>query len=111
MRRAGVLDFVATALQKGLAFSLSSSFALLLLYALGNYQGFLDESQLMILDLVSVSLWAACLCGAGVLVLLVVNGIRRRRFALVRFLLTVVAVGAAATLVAVLEFLVAWIGG
>jgi hypothetical protein len=109
MRRAGVTEFLASSLQKVLAFSLLFSLSLVLLYALGNYQGFLDSSQLLLLDMVSVSLWASCLCAAAVLLLLVVNGIRQRRFGWLRFLATLLALAFSSALVAGLGFLTAWI--
>ena len=111
MRRAGVREFLASSLQKALAFSLLLSLSLLLLYALGNYQDFLDSSQLLLLDIVSVSLWASCLSAACVLPLLVVNGIRRRRFGWLRFLATLLALALSSALVAGLGFLTAWIQG
>jgi hypothetical protein len=110
-RRVDVLSSLAAALQKALAFSLLLSLCLLLLYALGNYQGFLDSTQFLLLDIVGLSLWAACLSSAAVLVLLVANGARRRGFGWLRFFATVVALGLSAALAVSLEFLAAWIGG
>lgn len=110
-RRVDVLTFLADALQKVLAFSLLYSLCLVLLYALGNYQGFLDSSQLLLLDLVSLSLWAACSTSAGVLLLLLVNAARGRGFGWLRFLTTLFALGLSVALVALLEFLAAWIRG
>jgi len=111
MRRLGIAEFLNLWFRRALAFSLLYSLVLLLLYALGNYQGFLDTSQLLLLHMVSVSLWAACLAGAFVLVLLVITGILNRRFAWLRFIGTLFALTASAVLVAFLQFLTAWIKG
>lgn len=111
MRSASLTEFLASFLQKALAFSLLFSLSLILLYALGNFQGFLDASQLLLLDLVSVSLWASCLCAASVLPLLVVNGLRGQRFAWLRFVATLLALALSSALVAGLGFLTAWMQG
>jgi hypothetical protein len=110
-RRPGVAEFLSLWVRRVLAFSALFSLVLLLLYALGNSQSFLDRTQILLLDMVSVTLWAACLSAAAVLVLLVVTGVQRRRFAWLRFLVTIAILGACAVLVAVLQFITAWIRG
>jgi hypothetical protein len=110
-RRLGVADFLSLWLRRALAFSALFSLVLLLLYGLGNSQSFLDRTQLLLIDMVSVSLWAACLFAGAVLVLLVITGIQSRRFAWLRFLATLAALAICGLLVGVLQFLTAWIRG
>lgn len=105
----GLARFLCRAFQKVLAFSLLVSVVLLLLYGLGNFQGFLDATQYLLLDLANLGLWIAFASSLVVLALLVVNGILERRFALVRFLGTLLAAGISGALVGLLEFLAAWV--
>lgn len=111
MARAGMTDFLSLWSRRALAFSLFLSAVFLLLYAIGNYQGFLDSSQSMLLDLAGVSLWACCLAALCVLALLVITGVRSRRFPWLRLFGTVLALAASAGLVVLLQFLAVWTRG
>ena len=109
MRQRGTARFLRRTFQKALAFSLLFSLALILLYALGNYQGFLDATQFLLLEMTGVTLWAACLSSVGALVMLVVTGVSTRRFAWFQFVAALLAFGLSGALVAMLQFLTAWL--
>ena len=108
MASRGVSAFLCTWFQRVLTVSFLVSLALLLLYGLGNAQGFLDATQYLLLDAASITLWVSFLSGALVVVLLSVNAFVERRFPVLRFLGTLLAAALSGVLVAALEFLTAW---
>lgn len=90
-------------------FLLSAALLLGGVFVLGNYQSFLDSTQLLVLQLLSATGVLCLSSGVCYLLALVVWMIRRRRAMVFRLLYAVVAtaVGTAATLVSgVLETLV-----
>ena len=109
MTSRGLWAFLCTAFQRVLTVSFLVSLALLLLYVLGNYQGFLDTTQYLLLDAAGITLWVAVSSGALVTVLLVVNAFVEKRFPVLRFLGTLLAALTAGALVTALEFLTAWV--
>ena len=72
-------------------FSLLSLAMVTGLFVLGNYQEFLDESQLMLLDLLSLLAMFGVASGLCYMVALVIWMIRRRHAMLFRFVYAVVA--------------------
>lgn len=79
-------------------FFLSSVILVAGLFVLGNFQGFLDTSQLLLLDMLSILSMLCVASGLCYVVALAIWMVRRRHAMVLRFLYGVVAVviGAAA---------------
>ena len=81
------------------------SISLFLLYVLGNVQDFLDATQYLLLNAAGITLWASFVSGIAHLVLRIVSGIAVRRFKVLGFLATLLAVVLSGALAAVVSFL------
>jgi hypothetical protein len=105
----GLLSFLCVAFQRVLSVSLLVSLALVGLYVVGNFQGFLDTTQQLLLDAARLALWVSCLGAALVVLLLLLTGLAERRLRVVRMVLALLAAGLSGALVLLLEFLAAWL--
>lgn len=90
------LRFVET----GNVFSFLASLIVLGLFLVGNYQEFLDSSQFMLLDILSVTSIVCGITGLYYLIALTVWMVRRRHLIVLRFLYGILAtaIGSALTL-------------
>ncbi len=111
MRLADTIDRVRVIFGKLLGFFFVLSLLLLLLYALGSYQEFLDSSQLWLLRVIRISLGGVVFTGLYGAVLMIIGAATRRRFPGLRFVLTLLAVVMCAALLLVLTFLSSWFQG
>ena len=91
---------------RGVVFCFVLSVLLFLLYLLGNFQEFLDDTQLFLLGLLRVSLLAELF--AGLLFIIAVFLLRRQRRRILRLLLCAVSMVVSYALLVGLSFLSAW---
>jgi hypothetical protein len=78
-------------------------------YMLGNYQDFLDSTQLFLLSLLRVSLGLEIVCGVWLAGLLVSRNVRERRPLVVRWILLVFSMICCAVLLVALRFVQQWL--
>jgi hypothetical protein len=78
-------------------------------YMLGNYQDFLDSTQVLILSALRVSLGLEIVCGLWLVGLLVYRNVRERRLFAVRWILLVLSVLCCSVLLVALRFVQQWL--
>ena len=71
---------LARIIQKGMVFCMMISLLLLMLYFVGNYQEFLDSSQFLLLELLTVTLSLAVLFGLYLCTAMVIEALLGGRF-------------------------------
>ena len=91
-------------------FILLNIFSLILtvLYFLGNFQNFLDSTQVFILQLLEYSVLIAGLLGAYNLAALVIITIKKKKSHTIRFVLTILSIIINFTLFLSIKFLFSW---
>ncbi len=102
-------EFLCRLLGKGALFFFLLSLLVLGTYLLGNFQDFLDGSQLFLLRGLEVTLLLEVVCGALYLGALLLQAAARRRFRVLRFSLAALALAVGSVLLLGLKFLSAWI--
>jgi hypothetical protein len=85
------------------------SLLLCFFYVLGNYQDFLDSTQLALLAVLRVSLGCEIACGIWLAVFLVYRAVYERRVFVVRWVLLVLALIVCSGLLLVLRFVQQWL--
>jgi hypothetical protein len=78
-------------------------------YALGNYQDFLDSTQLFLLRLLRVSLEVELFCGVWLAVFLVRRNVNERRPFIARWILLVLSFVSCSALLVALRFMQQWL--
>jgi hypothetical protein len=78
-------------------------------YALGNYQDFLDSTQLFLLRLLRVSLEMEIFCGAWLAVFLVHRNVSERRPFVARWILLVLSLVSCSAVLVALRFVQQWL--
>jgi hypothetical protein len=78
-------------------------------YALGNYQDFLDSTQLFLLRLLRVSLELELFCGAWLAGFLVYRNVREHRAFVARWILLVLSFACCTVLLVALRFMQQWL--
>ena len=91
---------------RGVVFFFNLSLLLFLLYLLGNFQEFLDSTQIFLIQLLKISLLAEVF--VGLLYLLMVFLLRRQRRYLGKVILCSLSVVASFVLLLAFSFLTAW---
>ncbi len=85
------------------------SILLCFFYVLGNYQDFLDSTQLFLLRSLRVSLELELFCGAWLAVFLVWRAVQEHRAFLVRWVLLVLSAICCVVLLVALRFVQQWL--
>ena len=85
------------------------SLLLCFFYIIGNYQDFLDSTQLALLAVLRVSLGCEIACGIWCAVFLAYRGVYERRVFVVRWVLLVLALISRSGLLLVLRFVQQWL--
>ena len=78
-------------------------------YALGNYQDFLDSTQLFLLRLLRVSLEIELFCGAWLAAFLVYRNVSEHRPFIARWILLALSLVACTALLIALRFMQQWL--
>lgn len=94
---------------RAVVFFFISALLVLFFYLLGNYQGFLDSTQLFLLSLLHVLLVLQLVSGMNFAVLLVVRSIRERHFFALRTILLLISLAASFGLLTAMGFLQSWL--
>ena len=79
------------------------------LFFLGNLQVFMDSTQIMLLNLIDIVSPVFLIAAASFAVILVIEGIRLRKFLFVRFVLTLLGMLLISTLYVFSNFLNSWL--
>lgn len=85
------------------------SVLLFFFYILGNYQDFLDSTQLFLLSLLRLSLALELASGAYLGIFLVRRNLHERRPFVVRWVLLVLSLAVCGTLLVALQYIRAWL--
>ncbi len=85
------------------------SLLLCFFYALGNYQDFLDSTQLFLLRLLRVSLELEIFCGMWLAVFMVYRNVVERRPLVTRWILLVLSIVGCTALLFALRFMQSWL--
>jgi hypothetical protein len=94
---------------RAVVFFFSLSLLLCFFYILGNYQDFLDSTQLALLSLLRLSLGCGIACGIWLAVFLIYRGIYERRLFIVRWILLVLELIFCSGLLLMLSFVQQWL--
>jgi hypothetical protein len=94
---------------RAVVFFFISSFAILFFYLIGNYQGFLDSTQLFLLAVLNVSLILHIIVAAYSLAFLIMRIAEKKRFSILRFLLLLVSMILSSGLLVFMRFLQSWL--
>jgi hypothetical protein len=78
-------------------------------YVLGNYQDFLDSTQLFLLRLLRVSLEMEIFCGVWLAAFLVYRNVNERRPFVARWILLVLSLAGCSALLVALRFMQQWL--
>jgi len=89
-------------------FTFCVSLLLFELYLLGNYQKFLDSTQILILELCNIFVIINILVSNYYLILIIITAIRNNRFYIIRFILCFISLLFSLLLLFGLKFLKAW---
>jgi hypothetical protein len=98
MQRQSTLNLLYAATSKTTLFTFTYYMLLFILYLIGNYQYFLDTTQIFILQILSVFLILHCLSGLYYLFLTMVFAVKNRKIVLSKFILCTVSVTVALVL-------------
>ena len=103
------LSHVSSFAGRAVVFFFLVSLLLLLLYVLGNYQDFLDSTQLFLLASLRVSLSLEIVTGVWLAGFLVYRNVSERRPFVVRWILLALAFSISAVLLAALRLVQQWL--
>jgi hypothetical protein len=96
---------------RAVAFFFLCSLLLFFLYLLGNSQDFLDDTQLLLLGALRVTLILELVSGVYLALLLVVRTVRERRVFLLRSVLLALSMAVSIVLLLGIRFLQSWLRG
>lgn len=94
---------------RAVAFFFLLSVLLFFFYILGNYQDFLDSTQLFLLSVLRLSLALELASGAYLVLFLIRRNIHERRPFLLRWILLVISMACCAVLLLALQYIRAWL--
>ena len=94
---------------RAVAFFFAISILLLFFYLIGNYQDFLDSTQLFLLSLLRVSLGFELACGVWLAGFLVYRNVHEHRRFLLRWILLVISLVFCAGLLVALRYVQQWL--
>jgi hypothetical protein len=100
---------VSSFIGRAVVFFFVTSLFLLFFYLVGNYQGFLDSTQLFLLAALNVSLVLHLVLAAYFTLLLFVRMAKERRLIILRFLLVTASMVFSAGLLTSMRFLQSWL--
>jgi hypothetical protein len=103
------LSRVSSFAGRATVFFFMSTLLVLFFYLLGNYQGFLDSTQLFLLSLLHVTLILDLVSDMSFGILLAIRSIHEKRFFVLRTILLVLAFAASFGLLAGMGFLQSWL--
>jgi hypothetical protein len=109
MKGYSILSRVSSFTGRAVVFFFIVSILCLFLYALGNYQDFLDSTQFFLLMCLRLSLGLEMITGAWLAAFLVYRGIRERRLFVVRWILLLLSFSLSAVLLAALRVVQEWL--
>jgi hypothetical protein len=94
---------------RAVAFFFISALLVLFFYLLGNYQDFLDSTQLFLLSLLNITLILQLVSGFYFAVFLSIRSFRERRFFVLRTILLILSLIFSAGLLVAMRFLQSWL--
>jgi hypothetical protein len=94
---------------RAVAFFFIVSILLLFFYVIGNYQGFLDSTQIFLLSLLHVSLGLQLACGVWLAGFLVYRNVHEHHRFLLRWILLIVSLVCGAGLLIALRYVQQWL--
>lgn len=103
------LTYVSSFAGRAVVFFFIVALLSLFLYILGNYQDFLDSTQLFLLGCLRVSLSLQLVCSVWLAGFLVYRAVQERRAFIVRWVLLAVSFGASAVLLVALRLVQQWL--
>jgi hypothetical protein len=103
------LQRVSSFTGRAVVFFFISSLLLLFFFLLGNYEDFLDSTQLFLILCLTISLILQLLCGTYLIVLLILRAIRERRAFVLRFILLFLSMFLCGGLLVSIRFLQSWL--
>jgi hypothetical protein len=103
------LSQVSSFTGRAVVFFFLLSALLVFFYMLGNYQGFLDSTQDLLLTLLRISLSLELVTGVWLAGLLICRTITEHRFLIVRWLLLLISLGVCGALLAALRMVQQWL--
>jgi hypothetical protein len=103
------LSQVSSFTGRAVVFCFLLSALLFFFYMLGNYQGFLDSTQVLLLSLLRISLTFELVTGAWLAILLVCRAITERRLLIVRWVLLILSLVLCGALLAALRMVQQWL--
>ena len=109
MRQYRFLRHVSSFLGRAMVFFFTASALLFFFYIEGNYQDFLDSTQLFLLMFLRVTLGLELACGAWLAGFLIFRNVTEKRPLIVRWILLIVSMAACAALLVALRFVQQWL--
>ena len=109
MKEYRFLSYLSSFAGRAVAFFFIMSLVLLLLYVLGNYQDFLDSTQLFLLSCLRVALSLELIMGAWLAGFLVYRNLSEHRPFVVRWILLALAFCTSVVLLAALRLVQQWL--
>jgi hypothetical protein len=103
------LSRMSSFMGRAVTFCFMISVLLLFFYIVGNYQDFLDSTQLFLLSLLRVSLGLELVLGVWLAGFLVYRNVRERRPFLVRWILLLLSLACCSALLLALRFVQQWL--
>lgn len=94
---------------RAVAFFFTISILLLFFYLIGNYQDFLDSTQIFLLSLLHVSLGLELACGVWLAGFLVYRNMHEHRRLLLRWILLILSLVCCAGLLVALRYVQQWL--
>ncbi len=94
---------------RAVAFFFIMSIVLLFFYLIGNYQDFLDSTQIFLLSLLHVSLGLQLACGVWLAGFLVYRNVHEHRRLLLRWILLILSFACSAGLLIALRYVQQWL--
>ncbi len=98
MQRQSTLNLLYAVTSKATLFTFTYYMFLFILYLIGNYQYFLDTTQIFILQILNVFLILHCLFGLYYLFLTIIFTVKNKKIVLSKFILCTVSVAFALVL-------------
>ena len=109
MKEYPILSRASSFAGRAVVFFFVLSALLCFFYALGNYQDFLDSTQLFLLRLLRVSLSVEIFCGVWLAAFLVYRNVSERRPFVTRWILLVLSLAGCSALLMALRFMQQWL--
>lgn len=109
MRSYLFLQRVSSFAGRAVVFFFVSSLLALFFYVIGNFQDFLDSTQLFLLSLLHITLVLELVSGLYLAVMLIARSVRERRFFVVRFVLVLLSMVVCSGLLLALGVIQSWL--